>query len=105
MSVDMCFIGFLDLKNMGIDTKMIKIGALRAILRTKISSVAAILKFSIFGGNGWSDVVVPAIFEISIPKNPLGQIFMLLSGSAQLGQKMRNSKWPPQETFLSMKFL
>jgi len=26
--------------------------------------------------------VVPAIFEISIPKNPLGQSFMLLSGSA-----------------------
>ena len=27
-------------------------------------------------------LVVPTIFEISIPKTPLGQSFMLLSGSA-----------------------
>ena len=84
----MCFIEFLDLKNMGIDIKMIKIGALREISWTKITSVVAIMNFLIFGGNGWSDVVVPAIFEISIPKNPQGQIPMLLSGSAQLYQKL-----------------
>ena len=84
----MYFIGFLDLKNIGIDIKIVEIGALRAVLWTKSCFMAAILNFSIFGGNGWSDVVVPAIFEISIPKNPLGQIFMLLSGSAQLDQKM-----------------
>jgi len=44
--------------------------------------------FYIFGGNRWSDVVVPAIFEISTLKNPLGQIFMLLSRCAHIKQKM-----------------
>ena len=87
MSLQMCVIGFLDLKNIGIDIKIKVIGALRAILWTKTCFVAAILNFLIFGGNRWSDVVVPAIFEISIPKNPVGQSFMLLSGSAQLKQK------------------
>ena len=43
---------------------------------------AAILNFLIFGGKRWSDIVVPAIFEIGTPKNPLGQSFMLLSRSA-----------------------
>jgi len=42
-------------------------------------------EFYIFGGNRWSDVVVPAIFEISTLKNALGQIFMLLSRCAHLG--------------------
>ena len=64
------------------------IGALRAILWAKTCFVAAILNFLILGGNRWSDVVVPAILEISIPKTPLGQSFMLLSGSAQLKQKL-----------------
>ena len=42
-------------------------------------------EFYIFGGNHWSNVVVPAIFEISTLKNPLRQIFMLLSRCAHLG--------------------
>ena len=50
--------------------------------------VVAILNFLIFGENRWSDIVVPAIFEISIPKTPPGQSFMLLSRSAQLHQRM-----------------
>jgi len=88
MSLQMYFIGFLDLKNIGIDIKIMVIGALGAILWAKTCFVAAILNFLILGGNRWSDVVVPAIFEISIPKTPLGQSFMLLSGSAQLKQKL-----------------
>jgi len=44
-------------------------------------------EFYIFGGNHWSDVV-PAIFEISTLKNPLGQIIMLLSKCAHIKQKM-----------------
>ena len=44
--------------------------------------------FYIFVGNRWSDVVVPAIFEISTLKNPLVQIFMLLSRCAHIKQKM-----------------
>ena len=82
MSLQMCFIGFIDLKNIGIDIKIMVIAELRAILWAKTCFVAAILNFFILGGNRWSDVMVPAIFEISIPKNPLGQSFMLLSGSA-----------------------
>ena len=58
------------------------IGELRAILWAKTCFVAAILNFFILGGNRWNDVVVPAIFEISIPNYPLGQSFMVLSGSA-----------------------
>jgi len=45
-------------------------------------------EFYIFGGNHWSDVVVPAIFKISTLKNSLGQIFMLLSRCAHIKQKM-----------------
>ena len=45
--------------------------------------VAAILNFLILRGNRWRDVMVPVIFEISTPKNPLGQIFMLSSQSAR----------------------
>ena len=48
----------------------------------KTCFVAAILNCLILGGNRGSDIVVPAIFEISIPKTSLGQSFMLLSGSA-----------------------
>ena len=86
MSLQMCFIGFLDLKNIGIDSKIMVIVALRAILWAKTCFVEVILNFKNLGGNRWSDVVVPAIFEVSIPKTPLGQSFMLLSGSAQLKQ-------------------
>ena len=64
----MYFIAFLDLKNIGIDIKIMVIGALGAILWAKTCFVVAILNFLILGGNRWSDVVVPAIFEISIPK-------------------------------------
>jgi len=42
-------------------------------------------EFYIFDGNRRSDVVIPAIFEISTFKYPLGQIFMLLSRCAHLG--------------------
>ena len=68
----MCIVGFLNLKNIGIDIKIMVIGALRAILWAKTCFVVAIFNFLILGGNRWSDVVVPAIFEISIPKTPLG---------------------------------
>jgi len=88
MSLQMCFNGFLELKNIGIDIKIMVIGALRAVLWAKTCFVAAILNFLILSRNRWSDVVVPAIFKISIPKYPLGQSFMLLSGSAQLKQKL-----------------
>ena len=47
----MCFIGFLDLKNIGIDIKIMVIGELRAILWAKTWFVAAILNFFILGGN------------------------------------------------------
>jgi len=41
-------------------------------------------EFYIFGGNRRSDVVVPAIFEISTLKNPQGQIFMFLCRCAHI---------------------
>ena len=47
---------------------------------------SAILYFFFFGKNQWSDITVPAIFEISIPKTPWGQSFMIVSRSAQLHQ-------------------
>ena len=84
----MCFIGFLDLANVGKNTKIKQIGVLRAKLLTKTYFVAAILKFQFVSRNRWNDVVVPAIFEFSILKNPLGQIFTLLSGSAHVKLKM-----------------
>ena len=80
--------GFLDLTNVGNNTKIKAIGVLRAKLLTKKCFVAAILKFQFLSGNRWNDVVVPAIFEFSILKNPLGQICMLLSGSARINKKM-----------------
>ena len=43
----MCFIGFLHLKNIGIDIKIMVIGALRAILWAKTCFVVAILNFVI----------------------------------------------------------
>jgi hypothetical protein len=66
----MCIIGFLDLKNLCIDTKIMVIGALIADLWAKTWFLAAILNFQLFGGNRWSDILVPAIFEIGILKNP-----------------------------------
>ena len=68
VSLAICFIGFFDPKNISIGIKIIEIGALRAILWTKTCYVEDILNFSIFSGNSWSDVVVPSIFDISIPK-------------------------------------
>ena len=47
----MCFIGFLDLKNIGIDIKIKAIGLLRAVLWAKMCFAAAILNFLIFGEN------------------------------------------------------
>ena len=73
-SLQMCFIGFIDLKNIGIDIKIMVIGALRAILWAKTCFVAAILNFLILGWNSWNDVVVPAIVEISIPKKTYGKV-------------------------------
>ena len=84
----MCFIGFLDLTNVGKNIKIKAIGVLRAELLIKTYFVMAILKFQFLSGNRWNDVVVPAIFEFSILKNPLGQICMLLSGSAHIKLKM-----------------
>ena len=84
----MCFIGFIDLTNVGKNTKIKAVGVLGAELLTKTYFVAAILKFQFLSGNRWNDVVVPAIFEFSILKNPLGQIFTLLSGSAHVELKM-----------------
>jgi len=80
----MCFIAFIDRENIEIDTKIAVIGAYKA--DNVISG--GHFEFYIFGGNHWSDVVVPAIFEISTLKNPLGQIFMLLSRCAHIKQKM-----------------
>ena len=98
----MCFIRFLDLKNIGLDIITTEIGALRGILWTKSCFMAAILNFSIFGGNGWSDVVVPAIFEIGIPKNPLGQIVMLLSESARpFHISAMLKQWPKSVIYIS----
>ena len=37
---------------------------------TKPVFAAAILKFRVFGGNHWSDIVVPAIFDFSTLKKP-----------------------------------
>jgi len=48
VSLQVYFIGFLDLKNIGIDIKIMVIGALRAILWAKTCFVAAILNFFIF---------------------------------------------------------
>ena len=84
----MCFIGFLDLTNVGKNTKIKAVGILRAELLTKTYFVAAILNFQFLSGNRWNDVVVPAIFEFSILKNLLGQLFTLLSGSAHVKLKM-----------------
>ena len=70
------------------NTKIKAVGVLRAELLTKTYFVAAILKFQFLSGNRWNDVVVPAIFEFSILKNPLGQMFTLLSGSAHVKLKM-----------------
>ena len=86
--LEMSSVGFLGLKNIGIDPITMSIGVLRVKLLAKTCSVAAILNFQFLSGNRWSDVVVPAIFEISILKNPLGQSFMLLSRSAHLKQNM-----------------
>ena len=84
----MCFIGFLDPKNIGLDILFVIIGILGAELLIEMYFVAAILNVSILSGNQWSDVVVPAIFEFSTLKTLLGQIMVLSSGSAQLHQKM-----------------
>ena len=84
----MCFIGFLDLTNVGKNTKIKAIGVPRAELLTKTYFVEAILKFQFLSGNRWNDVVVPSIFEFNILKNPLGQMFMLLSGSAHIKLKI-----------------
>ena len=84
MNVYMYSIGFIDLKNIWMDTKITVIGTIRIILYAKTCFVAAILNFQIFGGKRWSDIVVPAIFEISILENPLVQVFLLLTRSAHL---------------------
>ena len=94
----MCFIGFLDLTNVGKNIKIKAIGVLRAELLTKTYFVVAILKFQFLSGNRWNDVVVPAIFEFSILKNTLSQIVTLLSGSAHVKRKMlhiRSTTMPP----------
>ena len=65
----MCFIGFLDLTNVGKNTKIKAIGVFRVIDKKRFF-VAAILKFQFLSANRWNDVVVPAIVEFSILKNP-----------------------------------
>ena len=77
-------IGFLDIKNIGVDPKIKTIGVLWIDLSAKTCFRGGHFEFWILGGKRWSDVVVPAIFEISMVKYPLGQIVMLLSGSAHL---------------------
>ena len=84
MIVNICSFGFVDLRNIKIDTKIIAIGAEKADLSAKVVFRGGHFEYLIFGGNRWSDDVVPAIFEISVPKNPQVQIFMLLSRSAHL---------------------
>ena len=75
-------IGFRDLKNIEIDTKIIVIGCVSADLLSKTCFGGGHLEFPILGGKRWKAVVFPVIFEIYILKTPLAQTFMLLSGSA-----------------------
>ena len=49
MSLQMCFIGFLDLKNIGIDIKIMEIGELRAILWAKNVFCGGHFEFLHFG--------------------------------------------------------
>ena len=77
----MQFIRFRGLENIGIVTRTMIIKEFKPDLEKNVF-VAAILNFCFLGGNRWRDSVVLAIFEISILKNPLVQIFMLLSGSS-----------------------
>ena len=65
--VIMRLIGFLDLINVGKMTKIKAIGVYRAEFLTKILVQGGHFEFSIFEQE---PLVVPAIFEISIPKNP-----------------------------------
>ncbi len=75
-------IGFLDLKNIEIDTTIIIIGCPSADLLSKTCFGGGHLYFPILGWKRWNAVAFPAIFEIYILKTSLGQSFMLLSGSA-----------------------
>ena len=58
----MCFIGLLDLTNVGKNTKIKAIGVLtcNTELLTKTYFVAAIWKFQFLSGNRWNDVAAPA---------------------------------------------
>ena len=46
------------------------------------------LNFAFFSEKERNNTVVPALFEISLHKNPCRQSFILLSGSAQLKEEM-----------------
>jgi len=70
MSLQMCFIGFLDLKNIGIDLKIMVIGAFRAILWAKTCFVAAILNFLILGGTVGVTSWFPPFLKSAYPKPP-----------------------------------
>ena len=92
MLFDMGLIRFLDLNNIYLDTKIILIDTCTAKVWPKTFNAAAILKFQVFGGNHWSDILVPAIFGFSTLKNPYIQLYTLLSGSAWYRWKIALSR-------------
>jgi len=82
-------IGFLGLKNVGKDTKIMIIGEAETSKSLKsVLQRSTVSHFQFLSGKHWNDVVVPVVFEISILKNAQGQSFMLSSGSAHLDQNM-----------------
>ena len=65
-------------------------GTKSEVIDTKTCFVVAILNFLFLNEHRLNDVVAYAIFEFSTLKNPLGQMFMLLSGSAHIEEQSIN---------------
>jgi len=78
---DMCFIAFIDLQNIDIDTKIkiAEIGTYTADLWTVTWFLVAILNFTFLAGTVRVTSWFQLFFEISTLKNPLEQFFVLLS--------------------------
>ena len=66
----MCLNGFLTLKNLCVDTNIMKIGQHLVKLCKNANFLAAILDFYVLNKNHVRNVMVPTIFEISILKTP-----------------------------------
>ena len=72
------------------DAEIMVSGAFKAVLRAKTCFVVAIFNFQLYGGDRWSDSVVPAIFEIGILKiKKIVQIFIFFSWCAHLQVKIK----------------